>query len=217
MSSWNSELIVLAYTKFGERSIVLHTLSREWGRRGFLVRVGKGVSMALFLPLNIIEAEIVENPKSPLWTARKAVSAHPLGGIRSNIHKNTMTLFMSEVLFRTLHEGTFEEGLFEWCRSSILTLDSLEGNFANFHLRFLLELAVAMGFSPSAESIAPFAGGYLTQLRGFMDASFAESMLIPLSGGERTEIARSLLDYLQHHTEQSINVRSLKVLHELYR
>ena len=64
MSSWNSELIVLAYTKFGERSIVLHTLSREWGRRGFLVRVGKGVSMALFLPLNIIEAEIVENPKS---------------------------------------------------------------------------------------------------------------------------------------------------------
>ena len=38
----NTELIVLHTTKFGENSVVLHTLSREYGRRGFLVRgIGK--------------------------------------------------------------------------------------------------------------------------------------------------------------------------------
>ena len=37
----NIELIVLNYTKFGENSIALHTLSREYGRRSFMVRIGK--------------------------------------------------------------------------------------------------------------------------------------------------------------------------------
>ena len=51
-----AELIVISSTKFGENSIVLHTLSREYGRRGFLVRVSPKTAMALFLPLNILEA-----------------------------------------------------------------------------------------------------------------------------------------------------------------
>ena len=61
-----AELIVISSTKFGENSIVLHTLSREYGRRGFLVRVSPKTAMALFLPLNILEAEVTENPKSEL-------------------------------------------------------------------------------------------------------------------------------------------------------
>ena len=34
-----AELIVLNHTKFGENSIVLHTLSAEYGRHGFLVNL----------------------------------------------------------------------------------------------------------------------------------------------------------------------------------
>ena len=49
-----TQLIVLAYTKFGESSVVLHTLSREFGRRSFLVKIGKRTTMSLFLPLNIL-------------------------------------------------------------------------------------------------------------------------------------------------------------------
>ena len=40
------ELIVLATTKVGENAVVVHTLSREYGRRGFLVRPGKKSAMA---------------------------------------------------------------------------------------------------------------------------------------------------------------------------
>ena len=35
------EFIVLTTTKVGENALVVHTLSREWGRRGFLVRSAK--------------------------------------------------------------------------------------------------------------------------------------------------------------------------------
>lgn len=228
----STELIILNTTKFRENQLVLHTLSREHGRRSFLVRVGKQASMALFLPLNLLEGDVTENPKSSLWSVRNLSALHPLNGIRGNLYKNTMTLFMSEVLFRALREGTVEEGLFDWCRNAILTLDALETDFSNYPVRFLLELAAALGFSPTFDDIAPFAdsgnvaGGAdgsapgavnrLRALHAFLEASFSESLLIPLSGADRNALAGDLIRYLEFHTELPLNIRSLKVLRDLY-
>lgn len=154
-----AELIVLNHTKFGENSIVLHTLSAEYGRHGFLVKVSPKTAMALFLPLNILQAEVTENPKSDLWFARNFVSVTPLNGIRSNIHKNTMTLFMSEVLYRVVKDQTNEDGLADWLKGQILTLDALKSDFANFHLLFLLNLCSALGFDPDTAGLTPFVVG----------------------------------------------------------
>ena len=109
------EFIVLTTTKVGENALVVHTLSREWGRRGFLVRSAKKTGTTLFLPLNILEADVVENSKSELWTLKNITLKDALEGIRGNLKKNTMTLFLSEVLFRTVRDGANEDGLYEWC------------------------------------------------------------------------------------------------------
>ena len=212
----DADLIVLNLTKLGESSVVLHALSREYGRRSFVVKVSRKTSMSLFLPLNILEADVTESQKSTLWRAGSVTARYPLNGIRSNIHKNTMTLFMSEVLYRAVKDGSREEGLYEWCERSILTLDAMERDFSNYHLRFLMELSVAMGFSPSAESLAPFAGKYYPMLSEFVQASFAEAMLMPMNGEVRNALSEILLKYLAHHSESSLNVQSLKVLRELY-
>ncbi len=212
----DADLIVLNLTKLGESSVVLHALSREYGRRSFVVKVSRKTSMSLFLPLNILEADVTESPKSTLWRAGSVTARYPLNGIRSNIHKNTMTLFVSEVLYRAVKDGSREEGLYEWCERSILTLDAMERDFSNYHLRFLMELSVAMGFSPSAESLAPFAGKYYPMLSEFVQASFAEAMLMPMNGEVRNALSEILLKYLAHHSESSLNVQSLKVLRDLY-
>lgn len=211
-----AELVVLNHTKFGENSVVLHTLSRAYGRRGFLVRVGPKTAMALFLPLSILEAEITENPKSDLWCARNFVSKSPLNGIRGNIHKNTMTLFMSEVLYRVVKERTNEEGLADWLVGEILALDALESDFANYHLLFLLGLCSALGFSPRTADLAPFCGDHLQAVEGLLTRSSAAALLLPLTGADRNSIAESVLKYIEHHTESSVNVRSLAVLREIY-
>lgn len=211
-----AELIVLNHTKVGDNSIVLHTLSAEYGRRGFLVRVSPKTAMALFLPLNILQAEVTENPKSDLWFARNFVSVSPLNGIRSNIHKNTMTLFMSEVLYRVVKDQTNEDGLADWLKGQILTLDALESDFANFHLMFLLNLCSALGFDPDTAGIAPFADIHLDQVETLLKRPFAEAMLMPLSGADRNAIAESILKYIEFHTESAVNVRSLAVLREIY-
>ena len=211
-----TELIVLHTTKFGENSIVVHTLSRDYGRRSFLVRgAGKKV-MSLLLPLNILEAEITESTKSTLYTARNLTSRHPLLGIRNNIYKNTMTMFLSEVIYRTIKEGAQEHDLFEWCRGQILLLSAMESDFSNFHIRFLLELSVALGFSPETSDLMPFVEENYTTVSEFMTSSFAESMLIPLSGPVRNKICEDVLRYIEYHTESTLTINSLKVLRELF-
>ena len=224
-----AELIILNHTKFGENSIVLHTLSSEYGRRGFLVKVSPKTAMALFLPLNILQAEVTENPKANLWYARNFMSITPLNGIRGNIHKNTMTLFMSEVLYRVVKDQTNEDGLADWLKGQIMTLDALQADFANFHLLFLLNLCAALGFDPDAAGLAPFvtschpercegssSGQNLRSLEALLSLPFTEAMLLPLTGADRNAIAESILKYIEYHTESAVNVRSLAVLREIY-
>lgn len=212
-----TEIIVLSLTKVRDNSVVLHTLSAEYGRRSFITSVSKGTAMAMFLPLNILEAEVVENPRSELWRIRNISVKYPLNGIRTDVFKNSMTLFMSEVLYRALRDRVNEDGLFEWCEKNILTLDAVASDFSNYHLRFLLELSAALGFRPSVEDLYPFAGSHLQDIRQLIELPFAESMMIPLNGNSRNEIAQSLLDYLSGHLESQLNVQSLKVLGELFR
>ena len=205
----STELIILHTTKFGENSIVIHTLSKDYGRRSFLVRgAGKKV-MSLLLPLNVIEADIVESTKSTLFTAKNLSSACPLLGIRNNIYKNTMTMFLSEVIYRTIKEGSQEHGLFEWCRGQILLLDAMQSDFSNFHIRFLLELSVALGFSPEIADLMPFVGENYHTVSQFMTTSFAESMLLPLSGPTRNKICEDVLRYIEYHTESTLTINSL--------
>lgn len=213
----NTELIVLHTTKFGENSLVVHTLSKDYGRRSFLVKgAGKKSMMSLFLPLNVLEADILETNKSTLFTARNLTAKHSLLGIRNNMFKNSMTMFMSEVLYRVVKDGAYEQGLFEWCEKDILLLDAIQTDFSNFHIRFLLELTVALGFSPESQDLMPFVGEHYPAVEKFMSLPFADSMLIPLNGAARNEIAEEILRYIEYHTESSVNVNSLKVLRELF-
>ena len=123
---------------------------------------------------------------------------------------------MSEVLYRTVKEGTYEHGLYEWCERNILLLDAMQNDFSNFHLRFLLELAVVLGFSPDAQDLLPFVREHYPIVERFMKESFADAMLIPLNGALRNEIAEDILRYIEFHSESAVNVASLKVLRELF-
>ena len=130
--------------------------------------------------------------------------------------KNSMTMFMSEVLYRVVKDGAAEQGLFEWCEKDILLLDAIGSDFSNFHIRFLLELTVALGFSPEAQDLVPFVGEHYLVVEKFMTLPFADSMLVPLNGTLRNEIAEEILRYIEYHTESAVNVNSLKVLRELF-
>lgn len=210
------EFIILGTTKVGEKSLVLHTLSSEYGRRSFIVSVSKSSSMALFLPLNILSGEVSDNHLSDLWRVSGLRAEYPLNGIRGSISKNSVCLFMSEVLYRVLRDGEYSEELYAWARRSILTLDGLGADYANFHLLFLLELSSVLGFSPRTEDLMPFAGERLEDISSLLTLPYDQALLLPLSGVRRSEIAEILLEYLSFHLDSRLNIRSLPVLRELF-
>ncbi len=214
----NSEFILLHTTRYGENSIILHTLSREYGRRGlFIKNISRRVSTSLFFPLSILEADVSETDKSRLLTARGIVSRYPLAGLRNSHGKSAISMFVSEVLYRVVKEGMQDVALYDMCVKNILLLDALESDYSNFHLYFLLEFIIGLGFSPEPEDLAPFVGERLPIVSEFIAKPFSEAMLVPMSGDIRNDIAGKLLKYIEFHTESAVNVNSLRVLHEIFR
>ena len=130
--------------------------------------------------------------------------------------KNSMTMFMSEVLYRAIKDGCNEDGLYDWCEKVILLLDAMKTDFSNFHLRFLLELCIALGFSPQSSDLKPFVGDNYPLVEKFIQSDFAQSMLIPLNGQTRNQLAEDILRYIEFHTESALSINSLKVLRELF-
>lgn len=229
----NDEIIVLNTTPLKDNSVVVHTLSREWGKRGFICPAKQ---KAFLQPLNVLEVDVAQNQKSNLWRISGLTSVYPLNGIRRSAGKNAISIFMAEVLFRSLQEGAREDGLYDWAISQIQLLDALQGDFANFHIHFLMDYAASMGFHPTWEDLLPFmdASGIASSgtssaslssnqsanlanlSRGLMQSSFADSMLIRMDGKTRSEICRRLLKYLEFHLETPLHIRSLDILSELF-
>ena len=209
-------LIVLTYTKIKDSAIVIHTISRSEGRRSFLVHLGKRSSLALFQPLSILEAEIRDNAKSELATATGFSAIFPLESLRTDPRKNAMVMFMAEVLYRSIRDGSGETFFYDWCEKSIVTLDFLKSDFSNYHILFLIELAREMGFAPTAAGIAPLAGTAYQDARELIILPFPEAMTLPLTGKRRSELCDVFIRYIAHHSESTLEIRSLGVLRELF-
>ena len=232
------EFILLHSTKYGDHSLVLHTLSREYGRKSLFLRsVSATSSLAgaaerasrkggtraavtgLVSPLNIIEAEVAASPasSSAMMTVSRLAASYPLNGLRSDIRKASISMFIAEVLFRSLREGANEEGLYDWCVRKILLLDAVGGNFNNFHLLFLLELTAALGFRPESQDIAAFVSAENAALAAsLIKLPFEEAMLVPMTGAVRSSLIESFLAYIETHLEYPLNIRSAAVLKDLF-
>lgn len=212
----STEFILLHTTRYGDSSIILHTLSKEYGRKGFFVKnISRRCVSSVFFPLAILEADIDDHVRSRMPNVRNVSLRYALNGIRNNLKKGAISVFVSEVLFRVVKEGMQDSALYDMCERNILLLDAMESDFSNFHLYFLMEFIIALGFSPAPEDLEPFMGEHLSLMSDFISLPFSEAMLVPMSGGVRSELAERLLKYIEFHIESPVNVNSLKVLKEL--
>ena len=212
----SKEFILLHTTRYGDSSIILHTLSKEYGRKGFFVKnISRRCVSSVFFPLAILEADIDDHVRSRMPNVRNVSLRYALNGIRNNLKKGAISVFVSEVLFRVVKEGMQDSALYDMCERNILLLDAMESDFSNFHLYFLMEFIIALGFSPAPEDLEPFMGEHLSLMSDFISLPFSEAMLVPMSGGIRSELAERLLKYIEFHIESPVNVNSLKVLKEL--
>ena len=87
----STEFILLHTTRYGDSSIILHTLSKEYGRKGFFVKnISRRCVSSVFFPLAILEADIDDHVRSRMPNVRNVSLRYALNGIRNNLKKGAI-------------------------------------------------------------------------------------------------------------------------------
>jgi DNA repair protein RecO (recombination protein O) len=144
--------VVLRTVKYGETSLVVTIYTELFGVQSYLVngvrtssRKGPGKAN-LFQPAAILDLVVYHNELKNLQRIREFKWDVLYQQIFFNVLKNSVALFMVELLQKCLREPEPNPGLFYFIEDAFLHLDAGESRvLANFPLFFILHLAGFFG------------------------------------------------------------------------
>jgi DNA repair protein RecO (recombination protein O) len=147
---YRTQGIVLGYIPYKESSVIIKIYTLKFGIQTYIennVRTAKGyVKMAHFQPLTLLDLVVYHNEKKQIHR----ISEHKLAYVQSHTHfdtiKQTIALFMCEVLSKCLKEESEQPELFGFIFERIKQLDQATDNLKVFHLNFLVDLSAYLGF-----------------------------------------------------------------------
>ena len=241
-----SQVIVLHTIKYGDNGIVLQCYSNTCGRQAVFLRVSARNKIVLsnLHRLGILDIVTWSNGSS-MPTVKEMEPVVRLDSIRTNIYKNTIAIFLSELLVKCIKESEANLQLYQFLVSSISVLEHMEGMIANFHIHFLVHLSKMLGFM-SVDNFSAANPLYDIHSARFVGASCAnsagsansnadcfpavESELlhtvlntpaiecsgIRCSGEVRLAFAKQMIKYLSAHLGINFDMKSLDVLHEVF-
>ncbi|MFP4059967.1 MAG: DNA repair protein RecO [Bacteroidales bacterium] len=233
--------IVLHHVRYGENSAIIYIFTEAFGRQSYLIqgiRKKKNTpSMSLLQPLSIHEMEVYHKEGREL----QRIKEHRLNVIYQSIpyeiKKNTITLFLAELLYRTLREEESNPPLFSFLIHAFQFFDTSMEHTGNFHLWFMVQLTKHLGFYPDnnySEKINRFdlikgkflqipidakytlSKTYSEILNRFLASRLSDISKISLKQENRTRIIETMLDYYAIHLEGMGKIKSLKVLREVF-
>ncbi len=151
MASEKSRGIIISHVNYSETSVVCNIFTREHGLLGFMMkglRRGKGaIKSSHIMPLNLVDIIFDKKPHQQLLTLKELHCSPLLMGLHGEISKNSLSIFISEVLQKTLYKEHIDQSLFDHLENSIIYINRVQ-NIANLPCYFLVKLAMFMGFKP---------------------------------------------------------------------
>jgi len=233
--------IVLQSINYSDSSVIAQIYTELFGRQSYWLG-GKGTKskharFSLLQPMFLVEIELDHNPKKELQRIREISIAEPLTSIPYYTVKSTMALFLTEVINKCLREIEANQNLFSFLYNSICFLDAMQKGVNNFHLLFLLNFVKLLGFEPEnnfseenpffdlinaqfvsenfhIQCLSPELSKLLSLL---LETSYTNIETIKLTTDQRTELLEKIIDFYQLHLHGIGEVKSLKVLHEVFR
>ncbi len=233
--------IIIHQIKYSESARIIDIFTSEYGRIGYIVRsVGKKrtVKPAHLQPLTIVELEVNHRVNRDLQYIKELRIRRPLHSIYLNPVKSSIAMFMAEVLRKVIEKGNKDKTLFHFLEQTIVLLEQKDKNIANFHLLFMAQLTVYLGFSPNFENYEN--SQYFDLLNGtfrqdkptshsyFLEKEKKELFLktmqydsdsiekIALNRKQRNEILDSLCKYFQVHIPTFHSLKSIDILKEIF-
>lgn len=233
--------IVLSTTDYGETSIVARIYTELFGQQSYLInsvrKKNPKYHYHLFQPLTPVDLVVYHKERPGLQRISEIRQQPVLNSIPFDIIKTTMILFLAEMVSKSIREEESNDELFNYIYNSIIQLDETDPAPADFHLLFLIRLTRFLGFFPTNnfsselkffdirngifESAIPPHPHYIDPpYSEAFSSAISKSFDLSLSLSFPIEVKRKLLDaiieFYQLHVENFGQVRSKKVLEEVF-
>lgn len=232
--------IILHSTKYADSNMILTVYTFHFGRVSYIVngihRKKSAVRPAVLQPLSVVEMDVVHQQGKEIQRIRELRPVEIFHKLSSDPIKNSVGIFIAELLYRVIKSNEPDERLFEFLYTAVGLLDKCGAGVANFHLIFMCRLARHLGIEPNAE------GGeymYLDLMNGVFqcnrplhvhyisrdEATFFRQMLevelaapnaIVMSRERRNRMLEILMEYYRLHIPDFRGVNSLSVLRSLF-
>ena len=233
--------IVLHTVAYNDKNHIAHLYTEKYGRMSYAIPQTQGrkskSQRPLFTPFSILDIESDYKPGRDIQKIKEVRPAEILQQIHYDPVKNSIALFLSEFLSRTIREPEANPVFFEFLHQSIKFLDIIEDGKANFHLCFLIRISGFLGFYPNIENYRP--GDYFDLLNGIStsvhpghayvlspDETFGFTTLMRMnyynlhlfrfSRQERIQILDHIIEYFKVHHAGFTQLQSLDVLKTLF-
>ena len=144
--------IVLRTIKYGETSLVVTVFTELFGIQTYMVngvRSNKktGSKAIMYQPASILDMEVYHNEQKAMHRIKECNWSFLYKDILSDVVKNSIALYMVELLYKTLKQPEQNSELFYFCEDALQQLDlSSSIVAANFSLYFTLQLPQFFGF-----------------------------------------------------------------------
>jgi DNA repair protein RecO (recombination protein O) len=144
--------IVLRNVKYGDSSLVVTVFTELFGIQTYLVNGArtagkKGNTAALYQPASILHLEAYHHPQKNMHRIRESSRAILYEHVQSNVIKNSIALFVVEMLHKLLRQPEKQEDLYYFCEDLLVNLDrAVPSVVANLPLFFCLQLSPFFGF-----------------------------------------------------------------------
>jgi DNA repair protein RecO (recombination protein O) len=233
--------IVLHTIKYSENSLILIVYTEEFGRQSYMLsgihsKKSSGTKK-LIHPLSLLSIDIYYKSSRELQKIKEYKSLSPLTGIHSSIVKTTIGLFIAEILYRTIKEEEKNPNLFTFLINSIQYLDFSDKGVENFHLVFLIQLSKFLGFFPHDNYNSDNAyfnflqGSFVTftendnnllnaseslWIHKILNMGYPDLLQLEITGTLRSILLDKLIQYYQAHFEGLGQIKSHKILLEVF-
>jgi DNA repair protein RecO (recombination protein O) len=212
--------VVFRFTKYGESSIIVNIFTDMFGLQSYIVNGVRSRTtksrIALYQPLTLLDLVVYHRENANINRIKEIKCLYPYQSIHLDNKKSGVALFLNEVINKTIKEESHAEEICGFMIKSFVTLDQMESQVENFHLRFLLKLSRHLGFGAykTNEILGPRIIDASTEqlLADLIDSDYPDVMTI--SNSQRRELLDILLRFYSDHVPLG-EVRSVQVLRDV--
>lgn len=215
--------VVFRFTRFRESSIIVSIFTEAFGLQSYIVNSvrssrASGNKMALFQPLTLLDMVVYHRENANINRIREVKCLYPSHALSSDIRKTTISMFMCEILNKTVKEEAQSQEMFDFIMNALLTLDHQEENYENFHLLFLIKLSRYLGFGVYTASQLGGTRVLDQETESALEQLLGAAYTTPVPGittARRREILEAILGFYAEHVDSLGPVKSVQVLRDV--